>query len=128
MLVVELFLTFGIISFLVASIGLYAVISFSASQRIKEFGIRISVGARTKDIIYVVARPGIIQSAFGLIVGIILGHLLTQAITQSMNISALPSAWKTSSIAVILTLGTTIVAMLAPAIKSTRIDPLKALY
>gem|GEM_PF-1593376 len=126
-LIVELFLAFGGISFLVASIGLYAVISFSAAQRIREFGVRMALGGQAKDIIYVVVRAGIIQSIAGLILGIILGQLLITQIAQAMNITGLPEIWKTSGAATILILATALFSMLVPAIKSTRINPVTAL-
>ncbi len=126
-LIRQLFGFFGIMSFIVASIGLYAVVSFSASQRVREFGVRMALGAHARDIIFSVAQTGIIQAILGLAAGITLGQALTLHLSESMQLVGLPSVWVTSLIAVMLILATVILSLLAPSLKATRLDPVKAL-
>ncbi len=126
-LIVKLYAFFGVITFLVASIGLYAVVSFSAGQRVREFGVRMALGAHSKDIIYSVAKTGVVQALAGLVLGVLVGQMLAQHLSKSMNLVGLPPVWITSAIAVILILTTTAISMLAPSVKAARLDPVKAL-
>lgn len=127
-LLVNLFIAFGIVSFLVASIGLYAVVSFSAVQRTCEFGIRMALGAEARDIIRSVIRPGLVQSILGLVLGLAIGQALTQVIAASMNITSLPPIWLTFGVGLVLIVGATAFSMLLPAFKAAKLDPVKALH
>src|SRR5688500_6030200 len=62
-----LFMIFGFAALLLASIGLYAVMAFSVSQRTREVGIRMAIGAQARDVLRMILRQGMIQVAIGML-------------------------------------------------------------
>jgi putative ABC transport system permease protein len=111
---------------LLAAIGLYGLLSYSVSQRRRELGIRIALGAQAFNIIQLVINQGLLVGGIGLIIGIlsalVLGRFLQGALyhVPSTDPSTLVSA------AVVLGLAA-LSACLLPALRATRINPIKAL-
>ena len=68
--VTVLFLFFALVALLVASVGLYAAVSHSVSRRVQEIGIRVALGATSRDILEIVIRQGILPVAAGLAIGL----------------------------------------------------------
>src|SRR6267143_30043 len=68
---VDLFSIFAAIALVLASVGLYAVIAHSVSQRTREIGLRMAVGGTSRDIVRLVFVQGIRQVMFGLAVGLV---------------------------------------------------------
>jgi len=120
------FAAFGIAAFLMASVGLYAVTSFLASQRTKEVGLRMALGAGAGDILNLVLRQGIQQVALGLALGLLLaaaGRQLFGSLGLDVHPWSLPI-----TLTVCLALGATgLTAVMAPARRATRVDPMEAL-
>src|SRR5260370_34212883 len=67
--------TMGFIGLALATTGLYGLVAYTVSRRVKEFGIRVAVGAKNRDIVWLVERRGLILAG----VGIALGGALTMA-------------------------------------------------
>ncbi|HET9425234.1 MAG TPA: ABC transporter permease, partial [Gemmatimonadaceae bacterium] len=65
-----MFMIFGFIALFLASIGLYAVMSFSVSRRTREVGIRMALGARGGDVVRMIFRQGAVQLAIGMVLGL----------------------------------------------------------
>jgi ABC-type antimicrobial peptide transport system permease subunit len=63
---------FGLIGLTLAAAGLYAVLAFGVAQRLREFGVRLALGARTTDILRLVVRHGVILVATGVAVGLVM--------------------------------------------------------
>ena len=121
-----LFLTFASVALLLASIGLYAVVSQAVGRRTQEIGIRVAVGASRRDILSLVFRQGMGSAAAGLTVGL-LASLAANRILQSMLVrvsSSDPVTFIASAATLILaaTLGCAI-----PAARALRLDPVVAL-
>ena len=118
--------SFAAIALLLAAIGLYAVIAHSVSQRTKEIGIRIAIGAASRDIRRLVFREGLRPVALGVILGSA-ASLAVNRILQSQLVGVSPDdpATFVTTAAVL-----TVVALLAcyvPSRRALRIDPVVAL-
>jgi putative ABC transport system permease protein len=121
-----MFMIFGFVALFLASVGLYAVMSFSVSRRIREVGIRMALGARAADVVRMIFRQGLVE----LVVGMTLGLLLAAGIGQTLKVILFqveprdPQIF--AGVAVALTL-VGLIACLVPARRATQVDPLVAL-
>jgi predicted permease len=121
-----LFMIFGGAALCMAVIGLYAVTAFSVSQRTRELGIRMAMGARAGDVMRMVLRQGLLQVGMGTVIGLALALALAQLLAVIMfDVQPRDPLIYGGVIAV---LGTTaIVACLVPARRATRVHPTEAL-
>jgi predicted permease len=116
----------GILGLILAVVGVYGVVSFSASQRTREIGIRMAVGASRLDILRLVLRQGLVL----VIGGVFCGVLLALALTRSMGtllIGVNPSDALTFVTATVLLGGIGLWACYAPARRAMKLDPMAAL-
>ena len=117
---------FAALALLLSAIGIYALISYSVSQRTREIGVRIALGAQRSNVLGMVLREGLQLLAFGLLLGLI-GALSATRIMQSL----LYSTSATDALSFVATSFTLIaVALLAcyiPARRATKVDPMIAL-
>src|SRR5439155_6178147 len=67
-----MFMIFGVIALFLAAIGLYAVMAFSVSRRMREVGIRMALGARGADVVRMIFRQGMVQLGIGLAAGLLM--------------------------------------------------------
>jgi len=122
----NLFIVFGIVSLVLATIGLYAVMAFAASRRVRELGIRMALGASSRDVVRLVSRQGARQIILGLTVGIGLGMLFVRAI-RAVLFDVRPSDPSVFVLVVGVLATSAFVACIVPALRATRVDPLIAL-
>jgi ABC-type antimicrobial peptide transport system permease subunit len=125
-----MFSIFGVVAMVLASVGMYGVMSFSVNQRRQEFGVRMALGAHYGRILQMVLRQGIVQLAIGLALG--LGLALTVARLAGAGIQNIlfgVSATDPLTYAIVFALITivSLVATLVPARRATRVDPMIAL-
>jgi putative ABC transport system permease protein len=116
----------GVIALVLASVGVFGVMSSSVSERTHEIGIRMSQGAQTRDILTLVLRGGMSMTLLGLAIGLPISFLLARTMSSLLfNVqTADPVAF------VVLPLLLTAVAALAcylPARRAAQMDPLGAL-
>jgi putative ABC transport system permease protein len=125
-LAASLLAALGVIAFLLASVGLYGVMSYAVSQRTHEIGIRMALGARPGQVLGTVVRQGMVLTAGGVGIGLVLA-LASMGLLASflVGVSAFdPLTFAASS----LFLGAVAaVASFLPARHATRIDPFAAL-
>ena len=121
-----MFTVFGIVAMLLATVGLYAVTSYSVSQRARELGVRIAFGARARQVLWVVTRTASAQIGAGLALGLMgavaLGNVLPEEIVGSRGTDAV-----TLSVVAVLLVGAAVTASLLPARRATRLDPMTTL-
>jgi putative ABC transport system permease protein len=117
---------FAALALLLSAIGLYALISYSVSQRTREIGVRVALGARRGNVMGMVLREGVQLLILGLLLGL-LGAFLTTRIMRSL-------LYSTSATDALSFVGTSltlvVVALLAcyiPARRATKVDPVVAL-
>ena len=121
-----LFLAFGAAALILAIIGLYGVMSFSTSNRTREIGVRMALGADARSVMGLLLRQGGLQLATGLAIGLVLAAMLGQGLTALLfGVRPIDPIVMT---AVVVTLGAAgLVACLIPARRATRVDPIVAL-
>jgi predicted permease len=122
----------GILSLLLATIGIYGTISYSVAQRKREVGIRMALGALQKDILRMVVGQGMVLVGYGLAAGLLLGLLLTRVLMSlPLDTELLFGVSATDSltfVGVTLLLGTVaLVACYLPALRATKVDPMVTL-
>ena len=129
-IIATMFSIFGLVAIVLASVGIYGVMSFSVSQRTQEFGVRMALGADRRRILRMVLRQGSLQVALGLSVGLALAVAITTAGRAAIgNVLFGVSASDPLTFAAVVTLlaCVSLVATLVPARRATRVDPMIAL-
>jgi putative ABC transport system permease protein len=114
---------------LLASVGIYGVISYSVSQRVHEIGIRIALGANKRDVFRMVVGQGLALALAGLAIGVVAALILTRLLSSfSLLLYGVggsdPLTFTTVSVMLILV---AILACYIPARRAMRVDPMVAL-
>jgi putative ABC transport system permease protein len=116
----------GVIALVLASVGVFGVMSYSVSERAHEIGIRMSMGAQTSDILRMVLRSGMTLTVLGLAIGLPVAFALARALASLLF--GVEAADPFSFIGLPLLLaGVAALACYLPARRAARLDPLKAL-
>jgi predicted permease len=118
--------TFAGIALLLASVGIYGVISYSVSQRTREIGIRMALGARPGDILRSVVGQGAILSLTGIAAGVVASFFLTRFLSSALFGVGRTDPLTFGGVAIGLGL-IAISASFLPALRGSRADPLAAL-
>jgi predicted permease len=118
--------TFAGIALLLASVGIYGVISYSVSQRTREIGIRMALGAKPGDILRSVVGQGAVLSITGIALGVIASFFLTRFMSSLLFGVGGTDPLTFCSVAILLSV-VAVAASLFPALRGSRADPLAAL-
>jgi putative ABC transport system permease protein len=111
---------------LLAAVGLYGVLSYSVSQKKREIGVRIALGARAASILRLIIRQGLTMLGIGVAIGLAAALALSQLIASILfNTSATDFVSIGASILVLCI--TACIACLLPALRATRVNPITAL-
>jgi putative ABC transport system permease protein len=122
----RLFLTFGLLALVLAAVGLYGVKSYVVSQRTREIGIRMALGAKPRDVLGMVLREGALLSAVGVALGLPLSALLGFALSSLLyDVKPLDPIVFTAAPALLAIAA--LAATWLPARRATRVTPLTAL-
>jgi predicted permease len=116
-----LFLTFAAIALLLASVGLYAVVAHTVSQRTQEIGIRRALGATARDILTLVFSQGMLPVGLGLTIGLTAGLVVTP-ILRSQLVQVSPADPITLVVVSATSLLSAAVGCLIPARRAIRVD------
>jgi predicted permease len=121
-----MFMIFGFIALFLASVGLYAVMSFAVSRRVREVGIRMALGAQGRDVIRMIFGQGAWQLGIGLVLGLGLAYGVANLLTIILfDVQPRDPVIFGSVVVVLAAAG--MAACLLPARRATRVDPLVAL-
>jgi predicted permease len=119
-------LAFAILSLILASVGLYGVLSYLTTQRTSELGIRLALGAQRDQLLQLMLMDGLRPALFGLGLGLVMSFAATR-IFQSMLFGMKPLDPVVLSGVIATLLAVAVLACLAPAWRASRLDPMKAL-
>ena len=123
-LVARLFGIFSLLALALSAVGLYSVVSYGVATRTNEFGIRMALGARARDVVRMVLTGTFWNVAAGVAAGVILCLLIDRLATQWVAESSKDPLILGTVTALLL--GVAVVACLAPARRAATIDPLTA--
>jgi predicted permease len=121
-----LVLAFAILSLLLASVGLYGVLSYLTTQRTSELGIRMALGAQRDQLLQLMMIDGLRPALFGLGLGLAASFAATR-IFQSMLFGTKPLDPVVLGGVIATLLAVAVLACLAPAWRASRLDPMQAL-
>jgi ABC-type antimicrobial peptide transport system permease subunit len=116
----------GGISLLLAALGLYSVMSYAVSQRTREMGLRMALGARPGDVLGAVMREGLRLTVPGLVAGSVVALAVARIVGGMLvNVSASDPLTFASAALFLGLIGA--LASYLPALRATRVDPMVAL-
>jgi predicted permease len=116
----------GILGLTLAVVGVYGVVSFAASQRTREIGIRMALGANRGDILRMMLRQGLILVGVGVLSGLLLAGLLTRSMATIL-VGVSPTDALTFVTATLALAAIAIWACYKPARRAMKLDPMAAL-
>ena len=121
-----MFMIFGVVALFLASVGLYAVMSFSVSRRRREVGIRMALGAQGRDVVRMIFGQGLVQLGIGMTIGLALALGISSLMKVVLfQVEPRDPAIFGGVVGVLLAVG--LLACLVPARRATLVDPLVAL-
>jgi ABC-type antimicrobial peptide transport system permease subunit len=118
--------TIGVISLLLALVGVYSLMSYLTSRRTLEIGVRMACGATAADVLRELVRPAARIALAGVTVGVLLALALSQAMQAVLFGSVVASIWLVAWLSVALACAA-LVASVVPARRMVAIDPSTAL-
>ena len=121
-----LFGLFGLTGLLLTVTGIYSVISYTVTHHTREIGIRMALGAKTRDVLRLIVGKGLMLTLIGVGIGL-LGALALTRVMQTLLFGISATDWVTfAGVATLLTL-VGVLAAAIPARRATKVDPLVAL-
>jgi predicted permease len=117
---------FGLLALVLAAVGVYGVMAYGVSQRTRELGIRLALGARSSSVQAMVLRQGLAMTLTGLGLGLV-GALGLTRLLSSLLYGVSPSDPRVLGGAVLVLAVVSTIACLIPAVRATRVNPIEAL-
>ena len=125
-----LLVIFSTISFILAAVGLYSLISYSVSQRTREIGVRMALGAEPRDVLRLILKQGMVLVITGAALGLVLAYALTRLIASWLSpwlYGLSPTDPLTFVGVTALLIGVALVAIYFPSRRATKVEPIVAL-
>ncbi|MEW6127978.1 MAG: ABC transporter permease [Acidobacteriota bacterium] len=117
---------FAAVGLFAASIGIYGMLAFSVTQRTREIGIRLALGAKRADILKMVIGQGLRLVVVGIALGL-LASLWLMRLMEKLLFEVRPTDLSTFAVISLILTGVALVACLVPARRATKVDPMIAL-
>ena len=117
---------FAVVALLLATLGIYGVISSSVASRMREIGVRVALGATRSDVMRLAVARGALVATLGTALGVALAFWATRALS-ALLFGVTPSDPRTFAATVLLLAATTVIAAIAPARRAARADPMVVL-
>ena len=117
---------FGAMALAIATVGVYGVMAYTVSQRTRELGIRLALGAGTSSVRFLVLRHGLTMACTGILLGVVGALALTRLlVSQLFGVSPTDPVVLAGAVGTLAAVSGA--ACLIPAIRATRVDPVNAL-
>jgi putative ABC transport system permease protein len=121
-----LFVLFALIAMVIAGLGIYGVIAYTAAERTHEVGIRMALGAQKSDVLGLIIKTGVMLTLIGIALGLVLAIALTHVMT-TLLFGITPNDATTFVVVSAFLILVALVACYVPARRATKVDPLVAL-
>jgi putative ABC transport system permease protein len=116
---------FAAVAFLLAAIGIHGLLSFTVSSRSREIGVRMALGASSRDIIAMVLGRSAVLAVAGVIIGVAVAYGAGRSM-QSLLFGVNPADAIAFGSAIVVTMVMTMAGSLLPAWRAVRVDPIAA--
>jgi putative ABC transport system permease protein len=117
---------FGLAAALLAALGVYGVLAYLVTQRRREFGVRMAIGAQPSSLLALVVRQGVVLTVAGLVIGVGGAFVTTRLLSNFLyGVQRTDVPTYVVIVAVVGVAG--VLATLIPAVRATRVDPIIAL-
>ena len=118
--------SFGLLGLMLASFGLYGIVSYTSSQRTREIGLRMALGAQQSDALRMVLRHGLRLALLGTAIGIPIALLVSYSLGSALyQVSPADPAALVGTALLLVTVA--LLASFIPALRATKVDPMVAL-
>jgi putative ABC transport system permease protein len=125
-LITHLLTAFSSLALVLAAIGLYGVIAYSVSQRTREIGVRLAVGAQRGDVLRLIVGEGFKMAAVGVVLGLIAARLATRVLDSLLfGVTASDPFIFVTNASILVAVA--LLASVIPARRAARVDPMVAL-
>ena len=117
---------FGIAALLLATAGVFGVMAYSVSRRTREIGVRVALGASSREVLGMILGQGMRTILIGVAIGLVGALALTRSV-QSLLFGVTPTDPLTFAAVILLLMGAALLACYIPARRATKVDPMVAL-
>ncbi len=117
----------GLLALILSCVGLYGLVSYAASRRVREFGIRVALGAQRGQVARLVLNECIWMAVAGGAVGLVAGALASNGMQSQIFFKFQPIGWAPYAVVCLILLATVCLAGYGPAHRASRTDPVRAL-